>query len=144
MPTTTLKKYEKGMEKTGKKGSVAFETETSPNLTLLKIPVHDMDIFIMAKKKKNPRLIHPYCDQCGVKGIGLNLCRSCFLLWASFPLYYLSAYLATLIYTFCSPTRSRTLSITPKLQSSTWKARVLYGHIEVYNKAEQPRHVFPC
>ena len=38
------------MEKTGKKGSVAFGTETSPNPTLLKIPVHDMDIFIMAKK----------------------------------------------------------------------------------------------
>ena len=55
------------MEKTGKKGSVAFGTETSPNPTLLKIPVHDMDIFIMAKK--SPQLIHPYCDQCGVKGI---------------------------------------------------------------------------
>ena len=41
------------MEKTGKKGSVAFGTETSPNPTLLKIPVHDMDIFIMAKKVHN-------------------------------------------------------------------------------------------
>ena len=58
MPTTTLKKYEKGMEKTGKKGSVAFGTETSPNLTLLKIPVHDMDIFIMAKKKIHDSYIH--------------------------------------------------------------------------------------
>ena len=66
VPTTTLKKIQ-GDGKNRKKGSVAFGTETLPNPTLLKIPVHDMDIFIMAKK--SPRLIDPYCDQCGVKGI---------------------------------------------------------------------------
>ena len=55
------------MEKTGKKGIVAFGTETSPSPNLLKILVHDMDIFIM--EKKSLRLKHPYCDQCGVNGI---------------------------------------------------------------------------
>ena len=38
------------MEKRGAKGEYRIGTENSPSPSILKIPVHNMDIFIMAKK----------------------------------------------------------------------------------------------
>ena len=51
------KREDQDCKKQEKKGNVAFGTETSPGQSILKFPVHDMDIFII-KKKVHDSYIH--------------------------------------------------------------------------------------